>query len=78
MSEILPDDTIDLVGVPCPRNSTLATLRLDQMEEGEILEMFLSDGEAITTFVPNLGQEGYEILLKERLDSDRWRVLVRC
>lgn len=76
--EIIPDETIDLVGVPCPRNSTLATLRLDQMEEGEVLEMLLGDGEAITTFVPNLRDEGYEILEQSRLDEQRWRVLVRC
>ena len=73
---IVPDDTIDLVGVPCPENSMRATLRLDLMDEGEVLEMLLGDGEAITTFLPNLACEGYKVLEKTRIDDHSWRVLV--
>lgn len=70
------DDRIDLVGVPCPENSMRATLHLDTMDDGEVLEMLLSDGEPITTFVPNLEKEGYQVLHKERVDEGTWRVLV--
>lgn len=76
MKKIEPDDTIDLVGVPCPQNSMRATLRLDTMDDGEVLEMLLSDGEAITTFLPNLEAEGYRIIYKERIDDNTWRVCV--
>ncbi len=76
MSASEPDDTIDLVGVPCPENSTRATLRLDLLDEGEVLEMFLGDGEAITTFLPNLADEGYTVLEKTRVRDGVWRVLV--
>ncbi len=75
-AEIEADDSINLVGVACPENSMRATLRLDTMDDGEILEMLLSDSEAITTFVPNLEREGYQILLKARVDASTWRVLV--
>ena len=75
-TRIEADDRIDLVGVACPENSMRATLRLDTMDDGEILEMLLSDGEAITTFVPNLESEGYTVLRMERIDDSTWRVFV--
>ncbi len=73
-----PDHTLDLLGVPCPRNAMLATLQLDGMDEGEVLELWVSDGEAIEVFVPGLAEEGYEVLHKGRREAGGWRVLVRA
>lgn len=73
---IQPGDTLDLIGVPCPENATRATLRLDLMDEGEVLEMLLSDTEATATFLANLEEEGYKVLSQTQRADGTWRVLI--
>jgi len=73
----MADETLDLLGVPCPNNFTRAFLRLEVMEEGEVLEIFVDDGEPMENVPPELEEEGHEILEMNRLSNDSWRLLVR-
>ena len=72
-----PDDRLDLTGVPCPSNFTRALLRLEVMDEGEVLELTVDDGEPIDNVPPNLEEDGHEVIHKERLGESSWRLLVR-
>ena len=71
-----PDARLDLTGVPCPHNSSRAIVELEVMDEGEILEIIIDDGEPIVNVPVTLDQEQHEILDTRRL-GDQWRLLVR-
>jgi TusA-related sulfurtransferase len=73
---ILPNETMDLQGVPCPGNFARVLLRLEAMDEGEILEVFVDDGEPIDNVPRAVSDEGYQILAKEKL-ADKWQLLIK-
>jgi len=77
MSELPePDLRLDLTGVPCPHNSSRAILELEVMDEGEILEIVIDDGDPIANVPVSLTQEEHEVLDTQR-HGDQWRLLVR-
>ncbi len=53
--------TLDLRGTPCPINFVRAKLKLEQMEAGEVLEVWLDPGEPIEQVPQSLTVEGYPI-----------------
>ena len=53
---------IDLRGVACPMNFVRTKLALDELETGQVLEVFLDNGEPITNVSRSLKDEGHEIL----------------
>ena len=42
-----PDERLDLRGVRCPHNTGRALLALELMDEGEVLEILIDDGEPL-------------------------------
>ena len=70
------DERLNLRGVPCPANAARALLRLEGMDEGQVLELLIDDGEPLENVPPSLTQEDHEILLMERVDG-QWRLLIR-
>lgn len=66
-SQSLPDAELDLRGTPCPINFVRTKLRLEQMENGALLEVWLDPGEPIEQVPDSLKMEGYPIeALEER------------
>jgi sulfite reductase (ferredoxin) len=68
----------DLRGVACPLNYVKAKLKLEMMEAGERLEVWLDAGEPIKNVPMSLRNDGHKILLEEPLDPDNahYKVLV--
>ena len=58
--------SLDLRGTPCPLNFVRAKLRLQQIEAGDLLEIWLDAGEPIEQVPDSLVMAGYEI---ERLED---------
>ena len=56
-----PDAQIDLRGTPCPINFVRTKLKLDQMQPGTLLEVWLDPGEPIEQVPDSLTMEGYSI-----------------
>jgi TusA-related sulfurtransferase len=56
-----PDAQIDLRGTPCPLNFVRTKLRLQQMEPGQLLEVWLDSGEPIEQVPDSLIMEGHAI-----------------
>lgn len=56
-----PDAQIDLRGTPCPLNFVRTKLRLQQMEPGQLLEVWLDSGEPIEQVPDSLVMEGHGI-----------------
>jgi len=59
----------DLRGVPCPLNFVKTKLKLEELEQGEILEVLLDEGEPIRNVPRSVEQEGHKILKIEREDE---------
>ncbi len=60
-SQSVPDAQLDLRGTPCPINFVRTKLRLEQMETGTLLEVWLDPGEPIEQVPDSLKMEGYPI-----------------
>ncbi len=56
-----PEVQMDLRGTPCPINFVRTKLRLEQMQPGSLLEVWLDPGEPIEQVPDSLTMEGYKI-----------------
>ncbi|HIE28952.1 TPA: sulfite reductase, beta subunit (hemoprotein) [Candidatus Poribacteria bacterium] len=74
-SAIKPDKSIDLRGVKCPINYVKAKLELEGMRMGEVLEIFLDDGEPIQNVPPSLSNDGQDVKSIEK-SGEFYRLLV--
>jgi TusA-related sulfurtransferase len=77
MNEIKPDETLDLRGVPCPKNSAQAIVKLETMDTEEILEVIIDDGEPIENVPASIEEEYYEIVDKRKIDNKHWGLLIK-
>lgn len=68
---------MDLSGVPCPDNFARILVRLEWMDEGELLEVLIDDGEPIVNVPAAILDEGHEILEKSATPAGGWRLLIR-
>ncbi|HOK40764.1 MAG TPA: sulfurtransferase TusA family protein [bacterium] len=56
----------DLRGTPCPINYVKIKLKLEELQIGDILEVYLDDGEPIKNVPASLQNDGHEIIAKEK------------
>ncbi|NET70207.1 MAG: sulfurtransferase TusA family protein [Sphaerospermopsis sp. SIO1G2] len=76
-SLLTPDAQLDLRGTPCPINFVKTKLRLEQMPDGSLLEVWLDGGEPIEQVPDSLTMAGYQI--EEIADcKDYFSLFVRC
>ena len=60
---------LDLRGVQCPINYVKTKLRLEMMDSGECLAVFLDDGEPIRNVPASLKNDGHTVLSQEPIDE---------
>ncbi len=76
-SSLHSDAQLDLRGTPCPLNFVRTKLKLQQMQPGTLLEVWLDPGEPIEQVPDSLTMSGYTI--EELEDKTSFFVLkVRC
>lgn len=61
--------SLDLRGIECPMNFVKTKIQLEKMNSGELLEVFLDDGEPIKSVPNSLKEEGHEILVQEKIEN---------
>ncbi len=61
-SEYVASDRIDLRGVPCPLSFVKAKLRLERIQSGQLLELWLDQGEPVDQVPNSLSVDGHKIL----------------
>ena len=68
----------DLRGVMCPLNYVKTKLKLEMMEAGERLEVWLDAGDPIKNVPMSLRNDGHKVLVEEPLEADEqhFKVLV--
>jgi len=71
-----PDAELDLRGVICPYNFVKTKLKLEAMEQGQILSVLLDDGDPIRNVPRSVSNEGHTILSEDRIEGS-YRVVIR-
>ena len=68
----------DLRGVMCPMNYVKTKLKLEMMDQGEQLEVWLDAGDPIKNVPVSLRNDGHKILIQEPLDTEQqhFKILV--
>lgn len=71
-----PNAELDLRGVICPYNFVKTKLKLEAMEQGQILSVLLDDGDPIQNVPRSVSNEGHSVLSQDRVEG-AFRVLIR-
>ncbi|KAF3888656.1 MULTISPECIES: sulfurtransferase TusA family protein [Nostocales] len=71
-----PNAQLDLRGTPCPINFVRTKLRLEQMQPGHLLEVWLDPGEPIEQVPDSLTVAGFQV---EKIENrnEYYSLLVR-
>ena len=76
MSENIADEKIDLRGVLCPINFVKTKLKLEMMDDGQVLEIILDDGEPMRNVPRSIKEEGHKVVGVEQID-DGYKIFVK-
>ena len=76
MIEEKPDQSIDLRGVLCPMNFVKTKLKLEEMETGQVLEVFLDDGEPMRSVPRSIKEEGHKVVQVENMGK-AYKLLIK-
>lgn len=71
------DRTLDLRGEVCPYTLLKSRLAIEEMVEGQVLEVILDHRPAVEDVPKGLRYEGHEVLVVEATSTSEWRVIVR-
>lgn len=61
-NEIKYDDAVDITDKVCPLTFVKAKVAIDELDDGEILAIRMSDGEPVQNVPRSLKEEGHQIL----------------
>lgn len=56
------DDTVDITDVNCPVTFVKTKVALEELDEGQILQVHLNDGEPVQNVPRSLKDEGHKVL----------------
>ena len=56
------DDTVDVTDVKCPVTFVKAKVAIEELDDGQVLAVHLTDGEPVQNVPRSLKEEGHEIL----------------
>lgn len=70
-------EKLDLTGVACPLNFVKTKLKLEEMGNGETLEVILDDGEPIQNVPRAIKEEGHQIVDVKKIDENHFRLLIK-
>ena len=69
-NSIVADEKIDITDVVCPITFVKTKVALEEMDEGQILQVHLNDGEPVNNVPRSIKEEGHEVLdLRENGDG---------
>ena len=71
-----PDAELDLRGVICPYNFVKTKLKLEAMDQGQVLSVLLDDGDSIKNVPQSVSNEGHTVLSQDCVEGS-YRVLIR-
>ena len=63
---------IDLRGVSCPTNFVKAKLALEDLEQGEVVQILLDDGEPVKNVPRSLKADGHRLIGLKQTDEGHY------
>jgi TusA-related sulfurtransferase len=69
--------TLDITKDRCPMTFVKAKLQLEQLEEGDILEILLTEGEPLDKVPKTCTEQGYQVLEITPVRDNIHKVVVR-
>jgi TusA-related sulfurtransferase len=76
-SEISETTILDLRGVLCPMNWVRTKLALEELPEGDTLDVILDDGEPMRNVPRSVKGEGHRILRVQEQEDGTYRLTIR-
>ena len=70
------DSSLNLRGVACPINFVKTKVRLETLNEGQVLELIIDDGEPMLNVPRSIKEEGHRIIKVEKLSDNSLRLLI--
>lgn len=78
MSEpIIADEKIDITDVTCPITFVKTKVALEEMDEGQILQVHLNAGEPAQNVPRSVAEEGHEVLKFEDNEDGTFELFIK-
>ncbi len=74
--EIKADEKIDITNLVCPNTFVKTKVVLDELDEGQILEVRLNGGEPVQNVPRSLKEEGHKVLSLNENDDGTFTLFV--
>lgn len=71
------DDSLDITDVVCPITFVKVKMALEDLENGQILDVHLNEGEPIQNVPRSLKDEGHKVLSVQKNDDETYNLLVQ-
>ena len=71
------DDRVDITDVNCPVTFVKTKVALEELDEGQVLQVHLNNGEPVQNVPRSLKEEGHEILKLEDNGDGTFELYVR-
>lgn len=65
MADIKADEFVDITDVNCPVTFVKAKVAIEEIDEGQVLQIHLNDGEPVQNVPHSLKDEGHKVLKLE-------------
>ena len=62
MADFNIDDSVDITDVVCPTTFVKAKVAIEELSDGEILDVHMNDGEPVQNVPRSMKEEGHQIL----------------
>lgn len=76
MSEKKAEGFIDITDVVCPMTFVKAKVAIEELDDGQILEIRMNEGEPIQNVPRSLKEEGHKVLEATNNDDGTFTILV--
>ena len=75
--ELKVDYSLDITDVVCPITFVKVKMALEDLENGQILDVHLNEGEPIQNVPRSLKDEGHKVLSVQKNDDETYNLLVQ-
>ena len=69
--------TLDITREHCPMTFVKTKIELSKLQEGDILEVLLSEGEPLDNVPLNAREQGYDVVSVEHVEGTTHKVTIR-
>ncbi len=77
MAELKVDETIDITDVVCPVTFVKTKVALEEMEEGEVLQVHLNGGEPAENVPRSIKEEGHTVLRMDENEDGTFELFIK-